>query len=405
MKIAIISIYPFPEGLAPTNRIKAYAKGLIANGAKVKVFIPFPTFFYSPFTKYSKSGNVEGIEYLYTSKIYKSKYKIIRGLAVILGLRKSYGYYKTCQSIRTENIDNKIDCLIISTDDILNLYVFSLIANKIKAKKVFIFDEFPIPIRHKLKTKIPWRKICLYKMVLKRMDAYVSISEKLKDYYCDLCYKRSFILSSITDTDRFENVKKIENNSNYICYMGNMELSKDNVDLIIHSFAKFIESENLDVKLFLYGNPNMSDKQKLENIIENYKLDKKVIFKGIATYESVPSILSNAKLLVSSQPNTLRASGGFPTKLGEYLMSGVPVLLSDVGENSKFVTDNKHVFFAKPNSIEDFTAKMEYIFSNYEHAISVAQEGKKYVLNNYSHIEQGKELLKFIFEINNIHNN
>jgi len=399
MKIAIISIYSFPEGLAPTNRIKAYAKGLIANGAKVKVFIPFPSFNYSPYKKHSESGNVEGIEYLYTSKICKSKYKLIRGISVVFGLRKLYGYYKTFQSIRKENIYNKMDCLIISTDDILNLYVFSLIANKIKAKKIFIFDEYPIPIRHKLKTKIPWWKTSLYKLVLKRMDAYVSISEKLKDYYCDLCYKRSFILSSITDTDRFENVKKIENNCNYICYMGNMELTKDNVDLIIHSFAKFLESGNPNVQLFLYGNPNESDKQKLVSIIKNYNLDKKVIFKGIAAYEDVPGILSNAKLLVSSQPDTLRAAGGFPTKLGEYLMSAVPILISDVGENSKFVTNNKHVFFAKPNSIEDFTAKMKFIFSNYEHATSVAEEGKKYVLNHYSHIVQGKDLLKFIFKI------
>lgn len=400
MNIGIISIYSFPEGLAPTNRIKAYAKGLIQNGAKVKLYLPFPTYSYHNRMSMSKEGIIETIPYCYTSKIHKSKYKIGRAIAHFFGIRKIYGYVSAGRKIYKDNKKIKIDCLIVSTDHLLNLWVFSLVAQCIQAKAIFIFDEYPIPIRHKLKNSIPKWKTYLYGKILKKYSAYVSISEKLKDYYCGIIPIKTLILSSITDIDRFSNIKVIDkSDDNYICYMGNMELSKDNVDLIIRAYAQLQQTEFLTIKLFLYGMPSSSDKAKLTQIIDENKLENKVFFKGKASYEEVPTVLCNATLLVSSQPDTLRASGGFPTKLGEYLMSSVPVLLSDVGENSKFVSDNKQVFFAKPNSIEDFAFKMQSIFSNYEFAKSVALEGKRYVINNYSHVMKGKELLNFISEI------
>ena len=41
--IVIIAEYPFPVGIAPTNRILAYSRGLIQSGANVDVVIPIPT--------------------------------------------------------------------------------------------------------------------------------------------------------------------------------------------------------------------------------------------------------------------------------------------------------------------------------------------------------------------------
>ena len=43
MKVAILTLASFPEGLAVTNRVFYYAKGLIENGVDVKVHIVKPT--------------------------------------------------------------------------------------------------------------------------------------------------------------------------------------------------------------------------------------------------------------------------------------------------------------------------------------------------------------------------
>lgn len=79
------------------------------------------------------------------------------------------------------------------------------------------------------------------------------------------------------------------------------------------------------------------------------------------SYTEVPTILNEADVLVSSQPDTVRASGGFPTKLGEYLMTAKPVLCTEVGEIAEYFVNKKEVYLAIPGSPEDFADKLSYI--------------------------------------------
>jgi glycosyltransferase involved in cell wall biosynthesis len=399
MNIAVISIYSFPFGLAPTNRILAYTKGMVANGANVTVYLPFPTDIID-FSKMiiANKGNFEEINYFYSSGRYKSKYKILRGLAVLSGYRKLKGYFTSLYILRKNAIIRPIDCLIISTDLIPSLFVFAVIAKIIKSKSVFIFDEYPTPIRHKLKKRIPCWKELLYTKVLRLIDGYVSISENLNRYFNNLCLKKSLVLSTITDISRYETLPKMNKENpfvEYICYMGNMELSKDNVDIIIKAFY-LISGKYPQLQLHLYGSLDYKTIIILETLIHDLKLTGKVFIKGIANYYDVPVILKSAKVLVSSQPETIRASGGFPTKLGEYLASGVPSLITDVGENSKYVTDDTHIFLTKPHDHKAYSEKLSYILENYDHALEVAANGKEYLLNNCSYIIKGRELLEFI---------
>ena len=88
--------------------------------------------------------------------------------------------------------------------------------------------------------------------------------------------------------------------------------------------------------------------------------------------------------------------GGFPTKLGEYLMSGTPVLLTDVGESSQYFIDEQDMFFAKPDSPIDFAHKIKYIKNNYKKAIEVAQSGRNKISTLYSHTKAGVDISNFI---------
>ena len=176
--------------------------------------------------------------------------------------------------------------------------------------------------------------------------------------------------------------------------MGNMELSKDNVDNILYALSILLR-DNYDVHLYLFGKPNLKDKSILERIIEQEGLANNTSFR-FAQYNDVPKILSEADILVSSQPVTVRADGGFPTKLGEYLMSGTPVLSTNVGETSKYFKDGEHMYFAKPESPLDYANKLKYIIDNYEKALAVAKKGKMLIEHSYSHISAGEKMHKFL---------
>ena len=49
-------------------------------------------------------------------------------------------------------------------------------------------------------------------------------------------------------------------------------------------------------------------------------------------------------MLVLARPDNIQAKGGFPTKLGEYLATGNPVVVTKVGEIPNYLIDGVNAF-------------------------------------------------------------
>jgi glycosyltransferase involved in cell wall biosynthesis len=388
MKIGILCGYRFPEGMAATSRIIAYSKGLIDNGIDVEVILFRPTEYDK--LDFPRVGKIDKLKYRYP---YKRKWSSISLLRWFWD--RPISYLKTTFYIFRSNREEKTDFIFLSFDSIQNLIFFSIILRLIKIKPIFIGDEYPIPIRHFLKVKIPWWKSLAYRIALRFLSAKILMTENLGQYYNNIFKTPTYILTSITDISRFLETKISTDNKKYLCYMGNMELTKDNVDLIIRAFF-LIHNKYPYIDLHLYGTPQKKDRIFLEQLVAELKLDHKIKFMGRADYNNVPIILSNAHILLSSQPQTIRASGGFPTKLGEYLVSGVPSLMTDVGEISNFITHKVHAFLATPENVEDYGNQISFIMDNYTVALDIASNGQKYVTNNFSPKEVVKELIVFL---------
>lgn len=398
MNIVIISNFPFPKGLAATNRIIAYSKGLIACGANVTIVMPyiFTDDMHIPCTEYC----YESIKYVFTYPRKKATLKMIRALSVLSGYRKRLAHKAAYNYLQTKVSKKGIDYIFIANDSIPVMKVFSKLAEKLNSKAVFVTDEYPPPIRTKLKKTIPWWKRKAYKKVLCKFDAYVFILEALRDYYTDMCAKPAHIMHIITDTSRYSFQTDVvqQCDRKYCCYMGNMELFKDNVDLIIISFNA-IAKEFPFLDLYLYGAPSKSNETFLSNLIKDLGLENRVFIKGSVEFDKVPGILMNAEILLASQPNTTRASGGFPTKLGEYLASGKPAIITKVGENDRYVQDRVHAYFVEPENEEDYANTIKHIMNNYDEALMVARNGKQLIEENYSHVSSGRELYNFLERI------
>jgi glycosyltransferase involved in cell wall biosynthesis len=391
-RVAIVCGYPFPDGLAPTSRILAYAKGLVEEGVIVDIFIYFPTD--NVKGTLPVCGEINGINYHYPGTRKYPENNIIRKL--------SHFYYciRAIRSLVEENKKSKFDIVIISSDWFRILYTFIPVVKNFNAKVVFIADEFPVPIRVHLKSSIPsWRKF-FFRHSLKYVSGMIFMTQALQDFYSDIVRKPSFILPSITDISRFLNLSEANPVKRHLCYMGNMELSKDNVDNIIEAF-NLITKKYSDVELHLYGSPSSADKTKLTNLVQKYQLQDRISFKGRISNDLVPSVLKNSYVLVSSQPDTRRAAGGFPTKLGEYMATGVPTVLTKVGEIPNYITDAKNGWLVEPNNPIEYAAKLEFIFENYTEALKVADTAKSYIIENFSYKVQCARLLIFLTDVVN----
>ena len=77
--VYILTLNPFPNGMAATNRITSYAKGISENGLACKVLILKRTEGYNNIRNHKLSGNIDNYSFKYISNsTIRSKYRIIR---------------------------------------------------------------------------------------------------------------------------------------------------------------------------------------------------------------------------------------------------------------------------------------------------------------------------------------
>lgn len=383
-KIGVICAYQFPEGMAPTIRILAYCKGLQKNGVKTEVF----TFKGTPVgTTEPLDGIVEGIPY------HKSYLKHGDGCQRIIdwiSMAKRLSH-----QIEKSHKKEPFDCLLLSFDTPDKLYTIVPLLKAKGHKLLFIGDEFPEPIR-RLKAKIPeWYRYA-YKFIYRYIDGRILMTENLKNYYDTVvCPKPTFILNSIIDEERFAGIERQPVEQPYLCYMGNMELAKDNVDNIIQAYS-MVADEYPQYQLWLYGTPNSKDRAIIEGVIRDCKMEDRVFIKGRVDYAQVPQILANAALLVTSQPITKRAGGGFPTKMAEYMMSRTPMIVTNVGEIYKYVQDGVNTYMVDPCQPDQYADKLRYALSNQEESAAIAEKAYLEAKTNYCGISVTKALIDFI---------
>ena len=399
MKIAVVNIYNFPVGMAPTTRIIGYCKGLLEHGCQVDIVSIIPK--RESDKNVPLTGVCDGGNYYHFSHAPSCNIPVLRSILWryidYLCLKRALNF------IKDSDKEHPYDAIIMSFDEPSQFKAILPTLKKLqRAKIIAIADEYPIPIRHYLKPSVPESKLEKYRKIYKDIDGRILMTSKLQNFYdTKVCPKPTLILSTIVDVDRFKGLKKEIQERDYLCYMGNMELSKDNVDNIIEAFS-LVADKYPRLDLHLYGAPKKQTKQYLDDIIKKHDLRSRVFLKGRVDYAIVPQVLKNAKILVSSQPDTKRAEGGFPTKLGEYMMTGVPTLLTNVGEIAEYVQDGINAYLVAPENPQLYAEKLSYIYDNYKRALEIAVVAQNYIIENFSSMNAGACIIDYIKYINNI---
>ena len=97
----------------------------------------------------------------------------------------------------------------------------------------------------------------------------------------------------------------------------------------------------------------------------------------------MPRYIKNAKILVMLPSPTFQQEGCFPTKLGEYLASGVPTLVTQIGVPAKILVDRENVFFTPPNDPVRATEILRQMLVDYATAKGVAVSGMGFARRSF----------------------
>jgi glycosyltransferase involved in cell wall biosynthesis len=392
MKLILLTQYPIPFGMAQSNRIIAMAKGLAHAGDEVIIECIKPTETLGGVKNEQYKGKLGKVSYCYPGKkTIRSKFVVSRLIDYLFSLFRSLLF------IIHENRKKHIDAVIFGYTSSMNTILFCLVCMLLSIKKIHERSEYPFLSFSK--SLIGKSRLLFYlNFICKRFDGMIVITHALEKYYKPYLRKNTsiFLLPILVEPERFN----IEREENYkrIAYCGSMEGNKDGVPILIDAFHK-ISDEFPDYSLILIGNTEFSSFSLLKKKIEYMQLDNRIIFIGKVDRLEMPKYLVESDLLVLARPLSKQAEGGFPTKLGEYLATGRPVVVTDVGEITEYLIDNKNAFISKPNSATYFAEKMKLALSNMDNSKVIGTEGQNLALTIFNYQYQGKLLSDWIRKV------
>ena len=368
--------YQYSPNTAPENRKQGYYHALDKMGIKATVVYIHPDNYYSKIS--TKYKNIS-IEYLWNPyMIYRGPF---RKLTLLKYIRK---FLKR-----------------LNEGDIVYTYSLSLLTKMSEeVKGVRVFAERTEHPEANSGFHNPLLALSNLEVIatLQNLSGLFVISKPLKKYYENLGMNPSkiHIINMTVDVERFQNTKKQPSKDRYIAYCGNLSNNKDGVDQLIKAFA-IVCKHHTDIKLYIIGKtPSQKDSYDNIQLIKNLGIEDKVVFTGLVSSEKMPQLLKNAEVLALARPNNLQAKYGFPTKLGEYLLTDNPVVVTAVGDIPIFLKDGVSALISEPSNIKMFADKLIWALDNPREALKIGKTGANIAIQYFNSNIETQKLLDII---------
>jgi len=365
MRIAILLNEAYPVGMAATNRIHLYAKGLKELGNEVRILIPRPT---EPSGKIKNTdirGNYEGVYFRYACNPVISSSFIKRRIQNI----------KSILNFLTFFVGYNPDIILTVSNDFRDTFYAKVCSVIIRSKIVREKNEVPFHNLNEISKKRQRRIIAEFKF----FHGIIVISDTLRDFFIkDLSLKLKILEVPIL----IDNHKHIVNNQRKnliepnLVYTGSLINRKDGILHIIEAFSK-IASKYPQVRLIMTGDINStSDKEEILKYLETNKIKTRVDLVGYVSKEELIRLTSTATALLLAKPDNRQNRYNMATKIGEYLLTGRPVVISSVDPVCNHLENKVDAFTVKPYG-NDFTEALRFILDNPGKAGEIGLKGQE----------------------------
>jgi glycosyltransferase involved in cell wall biosynthesis len=377
MGLLIVNTLPIPSGQASVNRILSLGKGLVENGENVTILSAAK----SVDTNFH---DINGIKYV---NFAHSNNRLIGYIQSLFSILRFVGRNK-----------KTIDAIWLVSNSPLLIWPLWHACKLNGIKYLLEKSEFPFVLMKKGVIAKLWAALYV-NTIYKLFDGMIIMTQPLLEYFKGLVRKDCKLIKvpMTVDMTRFDNIHAVNEYGSYAAYCGNMSGNKDGVENLIEAFS-YVEAKHPDFKLLLIGGANTEDEfLRIKKKVDSLKLHN-IIFTGRISREEMPGYLMNAKILCLARPSSLQSAGGFPTKLGEYLTTGHPVVVTAVGEIPNYL-NSSNSYLVSPDDNKKFGDTINEILDNYDKAKSIGLEGKQVALQNFNYAVQAVRLKTFLNEL------
>ena len=363
----------YAPNTAPCNRIMAYVKALSELGVKTRVVFFFPD------KDFSKVDRVfERVEFEYLWDKHYINIPRLKVLSLRLYMRQFAKRLQPGDKVLVYGFPD----LVTKLSNNSSVSVYSERTEHPEASFVCFVNKIAISE---------------YIEACRKIAGVIVISQGLKNYFIEqgVSPKQVHLVNMIVDTSRFEKLDK-KPTENHIAYCGTASNNKDGVDELIKAFA-VLSTKHPDYKLYIIGNTPYKN-QRFGNLelVKSLGIKDSVVFTGMVSRNEIPQLLKNAKILALDRPDNIQAKYGFPTKLGEYLLTGNPVVVTKVGEIPLFLKDGESALIADPGNAQNFADKMCWAIENPDRAKVIGENGKMVAEQSFNYLTETKKLVNII---------
>ncbi|WP_303012958.1 glycosyltransferase family 4 protein [uncultured Bacteroides sp.] len=368
--------YGYNPNTAATNRALAYLRGFSELGVKADA-----VFFLTDNQKRRITDSLPNIniEY-YWDKWYYIDNKYLKHICYFLFSISFFFRVKPEDTVYMYNMADMLHLLL-----------------KKKGVRVFV-EKTEHPGMYPLGSRIFRPSMKRYFKDCSKATGIITVSTALKQLFIEngVDGNRVRIVNMIVDENRFKEVVPVKYEHPYFAYCGTVSTYKDGVDILLNAFS-LVHKKYPDVDLRIAGKfADGQDEKKILRMVDDLGISGSVVFMGVVQASDIPAFLSGSIAAVLARPDNLQAKNGFPGKLGEYLLSKSPVIVTAVGDIPLFVKDGVHGFVVEPDDERAFAQKMEWVMENPAAAESVGLAGADLAHSRFNYLNESGKLIDFL---------
>lgn len=276
-----------------------------------------------------------------------------------------------------------------------------LYLKQIKKKKVFCeineVRKYSVSSSNQ-KLSINYLKHNFNEYLAKYYDGLICISTNIEKYYSKF-NKNILRVPILSNLNNFESVKSSYNSNSIfnIGFTGFISIEKENFGTFFEAL-KIIKLKKYKFLLNLYGGASNKELKDLSELVREKGLSENVKYHGKVNQEEIIKILRNQQLLVLPRRENLQNKYGFSTKLSEYVLSGVPILITDVSDNLLYFKDNINALVVNADDANDFATRIMNLIDNYKNEEKKLSQNALIVAKKHFDFRiYGEKMANFLF--------
>jgi glycosyltransferase involved in cell wall biosynthesis len=217
----------------------------------------------------------------------------------------------------------------------------------------------------------------IFEFTFKYYRGLLCISENIYHFY-EKSNKNKLIIPILCSPDdkyqHFIYSSRVHLKSNPVIFLfsGSISIEKENLVELFKGFSLLLKC-GVNAELHFYGTVAKDSMKNIVNLLLELGIFDAVKFFGVYENKNVYSILRTADALLLPRGNTNQNFYGFSTKLSEYLVSGVPIIMTNIGEvNKYFLHGYNCILLNNFDSLSFYSSLLEFKNMSVENRKSLA---------------------------------